>query len=353
MNYKKFSVTDFISDEYFQNWIIQPDEKINNFWNKWLQHHPHKLDSVNQARKVLSNISFKEDIPVNEQVQRALIKNLIVIDTIEQQEKKQQTIVASINRFRNIRKIAAIFIGVLLSGAALFYYNRTNATTTIATNYGEIKTIMLPDSTEIILNAHSAITYPKHWRFDEARKVKLQGEAFLKVNHLNKNENVIKNSERFIVYTNDLKIEVLGTEFDVKNRREKTSVILKTGKVKVAFNHIKREDVTMRPGEMIVYEVKTDQLTQFTTDPLVKTAWMEKKLILKNATVNTIIEYLEDNYGFKVILKDTAIGNKEMEGTLMLDNIKDILFVLSSSLDIKIEKENKTLIFSSSTGIFK
>jgi hypothetical protein len=47
-----------------------------------------------------------------------------------------------------------------------------------------------------------------------------------------------------------------------------------------------------------------------------------------------------------VVLKDTAIGNKKMEGTLLLDNLPDVLFVLSTSLDIKIYKEDSTLIFS-------
>ena len=93
--------------------------------------------------------------------------------------------------------------------------------------------------------------------------------------------------------------------------------------------------------ELIVVPVK-----KINTDPVVETSWIDKKFILHDATVQTIIEYLEDNYGYKVVLKDTAIGNKKMEGTLLLDNLPDVLFVLSTSLDIKIYKEDSTLIFS-------
>ena len=344
MKYKKATVSDFICDEYFQNWIIQSEDKINDFWNNWLQANPDKRETVKQAREVLLNIKFKEDIPQSEQIENALRRNLSKIDSLTV-NKQIRSKVISINNIRNLAKIAAVFIGVAIIGA-LLYSNWKNAKTTLATNYGEIKNVVLPDGSEITLNAHSSISYLKHWSSNEIRKVELQGEAFFKVKHLNKNENAIKNSERFVVSTNDVNVAVLGTTFDVKNRHNQTVVVLKTGKVKVAFKNKKQTDITMLPGEMIAYETSTNHLRRSVTDPVVQTAWVDKKLILDNASINTIIEYIEDNYGYKVILKDTAIGNKKMEGTLMLDNLQDVLFVLSTSLDIRIEKKDSTLIFT-------
>lgn len=345
MNYKKFDVTDFISDEYFQNWIIQPNEKINNFWNEWLEAHPEKRENVEEAKEVLLNIKFREDIPTAEQVQNSLRNNLSKINLLDE-ENTVRTKVVSIKRFNHLRKIAAVFIGVILIGSMIFYFNWKDARTIVATNYGEIKTVLLPDGSQITLNAHSSISYLKHWRSNEPRKVELQGEAFFKVKHLNKNEKAIKDKERFIVSTNDLNVEVLGTTFDVKNRHGQINVILETGKVKVAFNSQKQTDIIMLPGEMIAYEASINQLKRSVTDPIVQSSWVDKKIILNNAPVKEIIQYLEDNYGYKVILKDTTIGNKKMEGTLLLDNFQDILFVLSTSLDIKIEKKDSTLIFS-------
>jgi len=345
MNYKRFTVTDFISDEYFQNWIIEPDERTNEFWNKWLDKNPDKRNAVQEAREVLLNIKFKEDFPTAEQIHQALSENLSKIDLADE-EYGEGAKVARINRFTKLRRIAAVFTGVLLIGAAAFYFNWKNAVVRIATNYGEIKSITLPDSTSVILNAHSSVVYLKHWTGRQPRKVTLQGEAFFKVKHLNKNKAEIKESERFIVSTSDLSVEVLGTTFDVRNRNGQTKVILETGKVRVAFNNPKQKDVTMLPGDMIAYQPLTNELYRSVTDPLLETSWIEKKLILNNATVNTIVQYLKDNYGYQVVLTDTAIGNKKMEGTLLLDNFQDILFVLSTSLDIKIEKKDSTLIFS-------
>ena len=346
MNYKNFGVSDFICDEYFQNWIIQPSEISNDFWNKWLQKHPGKKEIVDEAKKVLLSIQFKEDFPSSEQLQKALAQHLAKIHSMEETPEPARPAFINMNKSRYLTKIAAVLAGILLIGSLAFYYNWKYAKTTISTQYGEIKTLMLPDSTEIILNAHSSVTFLKHWPDGRPREVTLQGEAFFKVKHLNKNEQNIKNSQRFLVHTKDIKVEVLGTHFDVRNRRSETNVILKSGKVKIVFNKTNHKEVTLLPGEMITYEAGKDELKRSVTNPAAETAWIDKKLILENASVNTIIQYLEDNYGYKIVLKDTAIGNKRMEGTLLLDNIQDVLFVLTSSLDIKIQKEDSTLIFS-------
>jgi transmembrane sensor len=344
MKYKKAAVNDFISDENFQNWILQPNEEINEFWNNWLEANPERREEVADAREVLLNIKFKEEIPQVGQVQNALKRNLLKIDLREYQQKAKIK-VFSIKTIKRFAAVAAIFVGLAIIGI-MYYSHWKNVETTIATNYGEIKTIKLTDGTEVTLNAHSSISFLKHWDNNKIREVHLEGEAFFIVKHLNKNEKDIKKSERFIVSTDDLNVEVLGTTFNVKNRRDRTSVVLKTGKVKVSFKNKNQNAITMLPGEMITYGSSDNQLEKSVTDPVVETSWVDKKLVLDNASISTIIQYIEDDYGYKVIMEDTAIGDKKMEGTLLLDNLKDVLFVLSTSLDIKIEKHDSTLIFS-------
>jgi ferric-dicitrate binding protein FerR (iron transport regulator) len=275
-----------------------------------------------------------------------LQKQLHQIALLNQEDIETSRSLYSLRGWKQIMKVAAVFTGILLMASAVYYYQWRTATIFDSTAYGEIKAITLPDSSRIILNANSTITYLKHWRKDQPREIQLTGEAYFIVTHLNKTPLKVSNSERFIVNTGDVNVEVLGTEFDVKNRRQKTNVVLKSGKVKITFKEQKFGEITLAPGEMMSYRDDGSELKKTKANPLVATAWMDKKLILENASVNTIIEYLEDYYGYKVIVKDTAIGNKRLEGTLLLDNIKDIIFVLKTSLDIKIEKSDSTLIFS-------
>ena len=346
MNFKKYSVTDFICNEDFQEWVIKPNEENNRFWNNWLFAHPAKKDTVNEAKRILLNINFREDFPTDEQVKSALEKNMAEINLLEEADAAPVVPAGSISGYIHLRKIAAILIVLLLISLFVLYSNRKNETITVATNYSETKNLVLKDGTEITLNGHSSVTYLKHPGGDAPRQVKLQGEAFFKVNHLNKNEEHIKNSERFIVSAGNVKVEVLGTSFDVKNRRNSTSVVLARGKVKVSVMNSDNEYIMKNPGEMVAYDASLKAIKRSFTDPVTQSSWINKKLIREDASVSAVAEYIEDNYGYKVIFKDAGIADRKMEGTLLLDNFQDVLFILSTSLDIRIRKVDSTLIFS-------
>jgi ferric-dicitrate binding protein FerR (iron transport regulator) len=343
MDYTEFLSADFICDEYFQNWLIKPNKETDGFWNNWLLQHPEKRETVEEAKNVLLQIIFKEHLPTEEQVQNSLASTLLIINTLEKQPKKRKAKIIFISGLKQIIKIAAIFIAIVVTGS-IIYYTYWNAKTTISTKYSEIKKVMLPDGSLVVLNAHSTISYFEHVRKSRPRQVWLDGEAFFNVKHINKNENDIKESERFIVSTNDLNVNVLGTSFDVKKRDQVTEVILETGKIRIEFNNRLQPAVTMLPGQMIAYDNSNHPLLK-SVNAAINTTWINKKLVLREASVNEIAQYIQDYYGYKVILEDTAIGNKKMEGTLLLDNMQDVLFVLSTTLNIKIETQENTLIF--------
>ncbi len=339
MDYSDFSSSNFICDEFFQKWLIQPDEETNEFWNKWISEHPDKRATIEEAREFLLNIKFKENFPADEQIKKSLEKNLSVINALDEKSAK----IFSIIRLKQIARIAAIFIFISFIGGGFYYY--LNEKTILSTKYGEIKKIVLPDSSLVILNAHSTISYSKNGWSNRVRNVRLEGEAYFNIKHLNKDENNIKEGERFIVYTKDLNIEVLGTSFNVKKRTKSTEVILETGKIKVSYNNRDRPNSILIPGQVIAYDPINGPSIKSVNDPGIYTAWTKKELVLQDASVNEIVEYLEEIYGYKIILEDTAIGSKKMEGTLLLDDLQDVLFVLSNTLNVKIKRDGNKLYF--------
>ncbi len=345
MDYSKFSLEDFICDGFFQDWVLHPGEETKAFWENWIGGNPGKREIVAQAARILQEIKFAPDLPTEEQAQNALLRNLRMIDAGAVEGKPEGGRVISIKRFGGLRKMAAIFIGVMMIATVAYYYAYRHAVTVVATNYGEIKTIVLPDSSMIILNAHSTLKYVAHWQKEQRREVWLEGEAFFKVTHLPQNTGNTKGPEIFLVHTKDMNIAVLGTSFDVRNRGEKTAVVLKTGKIKIVFKNKRFTDIVMKPGDLISYNAATRQLVRSSTDAEGYVAWTDKKLILTDATVSDIAQYIADNYGYKVSLEDTAIGNRKMEGTMRLDNLQDVLFVLSTALNVEIIQQGDTLIF--------
>ena len=83
-----------------------------------------------------------------------------------------------------------------------------------------------------------------------------------------------------------------------------------------------------------------------TTEAQRYSAWTQRKLILKNASLQEIIQYIEDNYGKKIILGDTSLQNRKIQGTILLDNLDDAMFVLSKVLNVNVTvKSDSTILF--------
>jgi transmembrane sensor len=120
-------------------------------------------------------------------------------------------------------KIAAVLV-VAIGGYFLFS-NENPVATEIATLASQKSEITLPDFSTVSLNASSRISYFKN-DWDENRKVTLDGEAFFKV----------AKGSRFDVVTNTGTVSVLGTQFNVKNRKGYFEVTCYEGLVKVLAN---------------------------------------------------------------------------------------------------------------------
>ncbi|MBS1607146.1 MAG: FecR domain-containing protein [Bacteroidetes bacterium] len=85
------------------------------------------------------------------------------------------------------------------------------------TERSEYKYLLLPDSTQVWLNASSTLEFPAHFT-TEKREVTLSGEAYFDVRH----------SERgpFIIHTGKISTTVLGTSFNIKAYPDRQHVIV-------------------------------------------------------------------------------------------------------------------------------
>lgn len=110
-------------------------------------------------------------------------------------------------------------------------YDATAATdgaalNTITTPKGRQYHVILPDGTEVWLNAASSIQYPVAFK-GSIRRVKISGEVYFEV--------ASKSWQPFVVETNQMKLEVLGTSFNVNTYNDEKTIrtTLLTGAVKV------------------------------------------------------------------------------------------------------------------------
>lgn len=155
--------------------------------------------------------------------------------------------------------------------------------------YGEKKLIVLPDSSKVWINSGSIIIYPEKFVGD-TRTIYLNGEA---------NFSVTKNPDkRFIVSTNNLNIEALGTIFNVRAYLDlpKITATLEEGKIKVETKTGPVQSMILKPNEQIIYDNKTQYLSKQIVDAKRVAMWKDGYLIFQEASFGDILHAIEKRY---------------------------------------------------------
>ena len=222
------------------------------------------------------------------------------------------------------------------------YTGYPDETTVIRTAYGEIKTVTLPDGSEVTLNANSTLRHAAAWEDHTKRQVWLDGEAFFSVVHT-------PDDRRFQVHTSHMNVEVLGTEFNVNNRRGDTQVVLQSGKVKLAISHDEAtSEVLMAPGELVAYSGARHSIIKRIVDPQRYSAWRNQELILDNTSLAEIARALEDYYGFEVVIPEDTLKNIKLTATarLSLKETEVLLTAISEIYGIKVKQEGDRIVFT-------
>jgi len=235
---------------------------------------------------------------------------------------------------------AAAVVTLFVTGVALWWTLGQAQTIEYTTGYGETRTLTLPDNSTVVLNANSSLTYRENWDTEQPREVWLDGEAFFSVVHT-------QNHQRFQVNVNEeLKVEVLGTEFNVKDRREKTQVVLNNGKVKLDINSPdKAQTVTMQPGDLVEFSGAGKPLVKKQVNPELYAAWRHQKMMFEQMPLNEIAKILEDNYGVSITIEDSILANTRLSGAFPIQNLEMILTSLPTIVDMEVERNKDKIIF--------
>ncbi len=266
-------------------------------------------------------------------------------------DKAYQTVSRKINQgnkttriFTTLTRIAAMLTIPLLAFTiwSLFFQEIKTAPVEIAQNeitWQEIHSpvgmrshVVLPDGTNLWLNAGSSLSYPIPF-IRESRQVELSGEAFL---------DVVKNEQSpFIVKAGDAKVEVLGTQFNVNARPEfeQIQVALKEGKVK--FQFAGKEGTSkyceLQPNDLLEFDTKNKTLARENTNIEKYIAWHQNIMILDDTPMTELARLLEQWYGVKVVVADEEIKRYKFTTTFDNEPLHRVLELLEiSSPGIKI-----------------
>jgi len=196
----------------------------------------------------------------------------------------------------------------------------------LVTPKSKVFNLVLADGTKVWLNASSAIKYPVNFSSD-VRKVYLTGEAYFEVTH--------DSSRPFIVSTDKMEVEVLGTSFDVMAYpTEKTvETTLVHGKV-----HVKTENssLILQPGMQAQLDKNTSVLEQKQIDTELITSWRDGKYIFHYEDLENVISKLSRWYNIEFSYLNTTKKNLHFSGTLYKYNdIEETLHILELATNVK------------------
>ena len=220
-------------------------------------------------------------------------------------------------------RIAAILV---ISIGSFWYFNKNN-NTTINTLASQKTNIDLPDTSNVILNSASNLSYnEKTWYTN--RKVNLDGEAFFKV----------AKGSSFDVKTEKGIVTVLGTQFNVKQRNNYFEVVCYQGLVGVTY--MQQPQLQLKPGEsFLVIDGKTiKKEVQNKLQP----AWITNKSSFKSIPYKHVLSEFERQYNVRFITKGVDL-KQLFTGNFTHDNFEIALKSITLPLHLTYSKKNNTI----------
>ncbi|WP_247231603.1 FecR family protein [Telluribacter sp. SYSU D00476] len=320
--------TDFI------RWVKDPASDADGTWAAWLAQAPEQRGEVIlKARLVLRSLPPEEELSHTEV--QALWQG--ALDRRQEREisgTKTWHPQTSLTPWYRIAAILVLTVGLGL----LSWYFLTFNPTELQTTYGELRTEQLPDGSQVTLNSHSQLSYQTDWAGN--REVWLKGEAYFRVSK----KQIAGTPATFTVHTEGLDVQVLGTQFNVHNRRDQVRVLLTEGKVELQKNGGDKERMILKPGELAELPKSGKALRKQQVDPARHLAWMEKVLVFEQATLRDIADALEDQFGHKVVIADPSLARLTFTGNMLADNEQLVLDTIAKALGVKITRNGEQVI---------
>jgi transmembrane sensor len=216
---------------------------------------------------------------------------------------------------KKLLTLLATVTGVVLIAGYLWYQQKPVAETVTAatpeltkksTGRSEYRYVLLPDSTQVWLNAASSLEFPQQFSAGK-RIVLLSGEAYFDVKHADKIP--------FIIQTGKVTTTVLGTAFNIKAYPGRKDVIVSVSRGKVKVNFDNQEVATLTRGQRV--KVSNTNVKLVEKKPAVNepASWQQGNLAYDDETMEDIIADLERVYDVRIRIANQTVNHMRISTT--------------------------------------
>lgn len=312
--------------------------------NKWLNQSVENKNEYEKIKLVWQNTAPKSaaNIPDIDNEWMALSERL----NLSGEVRKKETIFEKLgyllqfvftSRFKPVG--AAVLIVILaLTGVYFLQLMQSGLPeykfTEITTDNGVRENVILPDGSTVVMNSASTVKYTEPFK-ENIREVYLEGEAFFSVK---------KDESPFVIKTNNAKVTVLGTEFNVWSREEKTKVFVKNGKVNLSHPVEEAKSVVLLKNELSTIVEDNDPLQPSIVDSEFLLGWMKGDLVFNKTSLREITGELERFYNIPFVLEDPSLNSLTLTGSFKNNDPDTVLSMICLALNIDYKKEQNRYI---------
>ncbi len=225
--------------------------------------------------------------------------------------------------------LALSFMGTFQKGSEVLV--------SMSADYGNRSEIMLPDGSLVKLNAGSEVVYsydPKK----KTREVDFQGEGFFDVS---------KSKDPFVIkVAGGLNVRVWGTSFNLQAYAD--DPVIQASLVEGCIELEKgNEKLRMKPGEIAVFDKKTDKIKQVEGVLSHSYGWLDNKLYMEDMSLSVVCKYLERWYDVEITLQP-GLGEKiRYNGVIQEETVTDVMDALSRLSNISYHVKGKHISITS------
>ena len=239
----------------------------------------------------------------------------------------------------SLRRVIQVAAAVIILAGTAWFIRHNLMHKTSHTRFAETREILLPDGSEVTLNAGSKLTYLRNFGGKD-RRVVLAGEAYFEI----KRDTLLP----FIIQMNEVEIEVLGTSFNVKayKKSDRIEVTVTEGKVSLYDRNLQQKRIIATKGEKAEYDRDLRIIRKTVNTNRNYMAWKNLRLIFSNDNLATVAETIGQVYHRKVVVKNEKLNDCTLTTRFEEKDLETVLRVLESTLDITIEQENDIIYIS-------
>lgn len=272
-----------------------------------------ELEAIRQAMQKLQLPDYDE--------QKAL-------QYIRQSRKKRPSLVKRLSTYQQLIGIAATLLLVLVLGIWLWLPQKITLT---AQTGGEPMTVILPDSSVVLLNDGSTLEYNQR-RWTRGRFIQLRGEAFFSV----------RPGAPFQVSTLNGQVRVLGTAFNVQSWDQQFQVECYEGRVELQRSG---QSQVITATESCVWQNDAFQKKQLArTQP----NWQLGLASFELASLRIVFAEFERQYATTVTAKDID-WDTPFSGAFTLNNQQEALNQICTPLGLNYHIQKESVFLSRQT----